>query len=123
MRSNNLRRRTVTRKPPTRRPATRRHPLPARTRPNAMRRLPRRRRRPPRWRRFLWSLVTAVACLGCVTAGALWLLRARALTTLGSLTPPFGGREQVNLLVLGVDDGRGGLGRSDTMLLLHVDTR
>jgi polyisoprenyl-teichoic acid--peptidoglycan teichoic acid transferase len=88
-----------------------------------MRRLPRRRRRPPRWRRFLWSLVTAVACLGCVTAGALWLLRARALTTLGSLTPPFGGCEQVNLLVLGVDDGRGGLGRSDTMLLLHVDTR
>lgn len=67
--------------------------------------------------------MTAVACLGCVTIGGLWLLRARALTTLGSLTPPFGDRDQVNLLVLGVDDGRGGRGRSDTMMLLRVDTR
>jgi LCP family protein required for cell wall assembly len=39
----------------------------------------------------------------------------------GSLRKPFGGKSRVNILVLGLDDGQGGQGRSDTMLLVHVD--
>jgi polyisoprenyl-teichoic acid--peptidoglycan teichoic acid transferase len=68
-------------------------------------------------------VAVAVVGLSCVTVAALWLLRAHALTSLGSLTSPFGGRDRANLLVLGVDDGRGGLGRSDTMLLVRVNTK
>jgi LCP family protein required for cell wall assembly len=35
---------------------------------------------------------------------------------------PFGGKRRANVLVLGIDDGQGGQGRSDSMLLVHIDT-
>jgi LCP family protein required for cell wall assembly len=54
---------------------------------------------------------------------ALGSLDGSPLTQLTSLAPPFEGKEQVNLLAMGIDDGRGGRGRSDTMLLVRVDTR
>jgi LCP family protein required for cell wall assembly len=61
-------------------------------------------------------------CLGGMAAGTLWSQRKMVLATAGGLHPPFGGRKQANILVLGIDDGQGGRGRSDTMLLLRVDT-
>jgi LCP family protein required for cell wall assembly len=42
---------------------------------------------------------------------------------MSALAPPFGGRHRVNVLVMGVDDGQGGNGRSDTMLLIRVNTQ
>lgn len=84
-------------------------------------RRPRRRRAPARWRRAAWSVVGFVLCLGGLTAGALWSLHGGPLAAIGSLQKPFGGKRQVNILVLGLDDGQGGKGRSDTMLLVHVD--
>jgi len=35
---------------------------------------------------------------------------------------PFAGKRRVNILALGIDDGQGGQGRSDSILLVHVDT-
>jgi LCP family protein required for cell wall assembly len=61
-------------------------------------------------------------CLGGLTAGTLWSLRTTPLALVNQFTPPFRGKKRVNVLVMGVDDGQGGLGRSDTMLLVHVDT-
>lgn len=61
-------------------------------------------------------------CLGTLTAGTLWSMHGGAMTAMEGLKPPFGGRKRVNVLVLGLDDGQGGLSRSDTMMLVHVDT-
>jgi LCP family protein required for cell wall assembly len=63
-----------------------------------------------------------MVCLGGVTAGALWSLRGSGLSAISGFRAPFGGRKRVNLLVMGIDDGQGGQGRSDTMLLVRVDT-
>jgi LCP family protein required for cell wall assembly len=68
-------------------------------------------------------VAAAALTLGGLTAGALWSLHGNALAAISALSPPFGGRRRVNLLVLGVDDGQGGNGRSDTMLLVRVNTR
>jgi polyisoprenyl-teichoic acid--peptidoglycan teichoic acid transferase len=69
-----------------------------------------------------WSLAATGLCLGGLTAGTLWSLRATPLALVNQFHPPFRGKKRVNVLVMGVDDGQGGLGRSDTMLLVHVDT-
>jgi LCP family protein required for cell wall assembly len=69
-----------------------------------------------------WSLAAAVLCLAAVTLGALWSLHGSPVSAIPVIQPPFGGKKQVNLLVLGIDDGQGGQGRSDTMILAHVDT-
>jgi polyisoprenyl-teichoic acid--peptidoglycan teichoic acid transferase len=108
-----------------RRPRSLRGLAPRGARPAAPRSRPRRlirRQRPARWRRLAWSVVGATLCLGGLTAGTLWSLHGSPLGVFGSLERPFGGKRRVNILVLGLDDGQGGQGRSDTMLLVHVDT-
>ncbi len=82
-----------------------------------------RRQRPARWRRVVGSIAATALCLGLLTLGTLWSLRGGALAAMTDLRPPFGGRERVNILVLGIDDGQGGVGRSDTLLLARVDTK
>jgi polyisoprenyl-teichoic acid--peptidoglycan teichoic acid transferase len=81
-----------------------------------------RRPRPTRWRRVAGSVLGTALCLGGLTAGALWSLHGGPLGIVGSMEKPFGGKNRVNILVLGLDDGQGGQSRSDTMLLVHVDT-
>jgi polyisoprenyl-teichoic acid--peptidoglycan teichoic acid transferase len=75
-----------------------------------------------RWRRLLWSLVGTGLCLGGMTVGVRWSLHGSPLAAMEAVQKPFGGKRRVNILVLGLDDGQGGQGRSDTMLLAHVDT-
>src|ERR1043166_5444951 len=87
-----------------------------------MKRRARRRQRPALGRRLAWSAVAVAGCLSVLTAGTLRSLHGSVLAAAGAVAPPFGGKKAVNILVLGVDDGEGGLGRSDTMLLAHVDT-
>ena len=105
-----------------------RKPAPrAARRPPAAARRPRPRRSsrgplPSRWRRLAWSVVGAAFCLSGLTAAALSSLHGSPLAVVGSIRKPFGGKSHVNILVLGLDDGQGGQGRSDTMLLIHVDT-
>jgi LCP family protein required for cell wall assembly len=81
-----------------------------------------RRRSTTRFRRFLWSAAGTGLCLGGLTAGTLWSTHASSFATMSALSQPFGGKRRVNVLVLGIDDGQGGLGRSDSMLLVHIDT-
>jgi LCP family protein required for cell wall assembly len=81
-----------------------------------------RRPRPGFWPRLAWCAAMVAGCLGGLTVAALWTMHGSVLAAAGELKPPFGGRKAVNILVLGVDDGQGGLGRSDTMLLARVDT-
>lgn len=95
-------------------PGSARRPIPAR-RPSGG-------RTPARWRRLVGSAVGTVLCLGGLTVGALWSLHGSPLAAVASLQKPFGGKRRVNILVLGLDDGQGGKGRSDTMLLVRVDT-
>jgi polyisoprenyl-teichoic acid--peptidoglycan teichoic acid transferase len=57
-----------------------------------------------------------------MTAGVLWSLHGTPIAAMEAMQKPFGGKRRVNILVLGLDDGQGGQGRSDTMLLVHVDT-
>src|SRR5207244_5010819 len=74
------------------------------------------------WRRVAWSLAAAALCLASVTLGALWSMHGAPLSAMPGLQPPFRGKKRVNLLVLGIDDGQGGEGRSDTMMLAYIDT-
>jgi LCP family protein required for cell wall assembly len=61
-------------------------------------------------------------CLGGVTLSSLWATHGTPLSAVDLVQKPFGGKRCANILVLGLDDGQGGQGRSDTMLLVHVDT-
>jgi len=81
------------------------------------------RRKPQsRLRRFIWSAAGTGLCLGGITAGTLWSIHGTPLAAVTAVGKPFGGKRRVNVLVMGIDDGQGGLGRSDSMLLVHVDT-
>jgi polyisoprenyl-teichoic acid--peptidoglycan teichoic acid transferase len=81
-----------------------------------------RRRSASRFRRFVWSAAGTGICLGGITAGALWSIHGSPLAALPAVGKPFSGKRRANVLVLGLDDGQGGQGRSDSMLLVHVDT-
>src|SRR5438552_3112714 len=81
-----------------------------------------RRKSTGRLRRFLWSAAGTGLCLGGITAGALWSIHGSPLAAVTAVGKPFGGKRRVNVLVLGIDDGQGGQGRSDSMLLVHIDT-
>src|SRR5438876_5424203 len=81
-----------------------------------------RRKFASRWRRLIWSAAGTGLCLGGVTAGTFWSIRGTPWAALATVGKPFGGKRRANVLVLGLDDGQGGQGRSDSMLLVHVDT-
>src|SRR3954454_12377447 len=83
--------------------------------------LPRRASR-SRFRRRVWSAAGTGLCLGGLTAGTLWSLHGGPLTVVAAAGKPLAGKRRVNILALGIDDGQGGQGRSDSILLVHVDT-
>src|SRR5689334_14671839 len=86
-------------------------------------RRPSRRHHSSRFRRIIGTVAVVAFSLSLLTIGTLWSLKGSALAAVTELKPPFGGRTSANILVMGIDDGQGGLGRSDTMFLAHVDAR
>ena len=70
----------------------------------------------------MWSATGTGLCLGGITVGALWSIHGSPLAALPAVVQPFGGKQLVNVLILGLDDGQGGQGRSDSMLVAHIDT-
>jgi LCP family protein required for cell wall assembly len=72
------------------------------------------------------ALAVVLAVLGAQAAGplarSLWS-EGGAFQALVRKTPPFGGRERVRILLIGADQRRGDVGRSDTLLLLSLNPR
>jgi LCP family protein required for cell wall assembly len=81
-----------------------------------------RRKSASHWRRFIGTAVGTGLCLGGITLGTLWSIHGSPLAAVPAIGKPFGGKQRVNVLVLGLDDGQGGQGRSDSMLLIHIET-